>query len=194
MRKTNADPSALKQATAPKLKDNLERANATLDRIQKNLEDYLETKRAAFPRFLFLSNDELLEILAEARNPQAVQPHLIKCFDNIKRLDFGDSSTSIDIFNMFSGEGEKVGLGKNLKARGNVETWLGKVEEHMFTSLRDLTKLAVQEYEEQVSSLRSLKVRIPLHPLANALGAGAHPLGENAHGPDRPHGGDDILG
>ena len=84
MRKCNADPSALKQATAPKLKENLEKANATLDRVQKNLEDYLETKRAAFPRFFFLSNDELLEILAEARNPQAVQPHLIKCFDNIK--------------------------------------------------------------------------------------------------------------
>lgn len=79
MRRTNNDPSALKSATAPKLKENLEKANATLDRIQKNLEDYLETKRSAFPRFFFLSNDELLEILAEARNPQAVQPHLIKC-------------------------------------------------------------------------------------------------------------------
>ena len=149
MRKTNNDATALKACTAPKLKENLEKANATLDRIQKNLEDYLETKRAAFPRFFFLSNDELLEILAEARNPQAVQPHLIKCFDNIKKLDFGDSPGSIDIFAMYSGEGEKVGLGKNLKARGNVETWLGSVEEHMFSSLRALTKLAVQEYEEQ---------------------------------------------
>ena len=78
-----------------------------------------------------------------------MQPHLIKCFDNIKRLDFGDSPTSIDIFAMYSGEGEKVGLGKNLKARGNVEFWLGAVEDHMFKSLRELTKVAVQEYEEQ---------------------------------------------
>ena len=78
-----------------------------------------------------------------------MQPHLIKCFDNIKRLDFGDSPTSIDIFAMFSGEGEKVSLGKNLKARGNVEAWLGSVEDHMFKSLRELTKVAVGEYEEQ---------------------------------------------
>ena len=121
MRKTNTDSSALKSACAPKLKGQLEKANATLEKINKNLEDYLETKRAAFLRFFFLSNDELLEILAEARNPQAVQPHLIKWFDSIKKLDFGDGPISIEIAAMFSNQSERVPLGKNLKARGNLE-------------------------------------------------------------------------
>ena len=71
--------------------------NESLDYIQKNLEAYLETKRQAFARFYFLSDDELLEILAQTRDPRAVQPHLRKCFDCIQKLQFGEG-TSIDIY------------------------------------------------------------------------------------------------
>ena len=38
-----------------------------------------------------------------------------KCFDGIRRLEFGDDAKSIDILGMVSGEGERVSLGKSLK-------------------------------------------------------------------------------
>eukprot|EP00898_Chlorokybus_atmophyticus_P006606 jgi/Chlat1/6947/Chrsp52S06617 len=146
MRRTKDRSNALQAGTTPGWLEAFQKSNETLDRIQKNLEDYLETKRMAFPRFYFLSNDELLEILAQTRNVQAVQPHMSKCFDGIKSLDFGDDPKSIDILAMVSGEGERVGLGKNLKARGNVEQWLTAVEQNMVASLRRLAKAAFQDY------------------------------------------------
>ena len=38
-------------------------------------------------------------------------------------------------------------MAQGLKARGNVEDWLGKVEEAMFFNLRRLTKAAIGDFE-----------------------------------------------
>lgn len=48
-----------------------------LESCQKSLNDYLDSKRNAFPRFFFISDDELLSILGSS-NPACVQEHMIK--------------------------------------------------------------------------------------------------------------------
>ena len=135
MRVVNTNPNCVATGTHKGRKELFAKHNATLDSIQKKLEEYLETKRASFPRFYFLSNDELLEILAQTKDPRAVQPYLRKCFDNLVRLEFKGSGI-LDIRKMFSSEGEEVALGKNLKARGTVEEWLTSVEDRMRVALK----------------------------------------------------------
>jgi dynein heavy chain, axonemal len=94
MRKLNKIPLAIRAGTQPGLLETFQNNNSLLDQIMKCLEAYLESKRVVFSRFYFLSNDELLEILAQTRNPHAVQPHLRKCFDAINKLEFAGSPPS----------------------------------------------------------------------------------------------------
>lgn len=88
----------------------------------------MEEKRFAFPRFYFLSNDELLEILAKANDLQAVNKHIKKCFDNISRLDFGPDPRSVVVEGMISGEGENVPFIKPVSTKNEIEVWLNMVQ------------------------------------------------------------------
>ena len=76
-----------------------------LDVVQKGLNAYLEGKRASFPRFYFLSNDDLLEILSQTKEVENVRPHLRKVFENLMDVTFKPDKT---ITAMFSGEKEEI--------------------------------------------------------------------------------------
>ncbi|XP_013362490.1 PREDICTED: dynein heavy chain 14, axonemal isoform X4 [Chinchilla lanigera] len=86
MSKVRNKLDALRITTSAGVLEILQNCNIHLEHIKKSLEDYLEIKRMIFPRFYFLSNADLLDILADSRNPESVQPHLVKCFENIKQV------------------------------------------------------------------------------------------------------------
>nr|KAG5688710.1 hypothetical protein BaRGS_029536 [Batillaria attramentaria] len=100
MTRLNSVKNALRGTHHQGMLEQLNEMNTKLEEIQKSLDMYLETKRQIFPRFYFLSNDDLLEILGQSKNPEAVQPHLKKCFDNIKSLKMSKEN-EIDILLKF---------------------------------------------------------------------------------------------
>ncbi|XP_032872211.1 dynein heavy chain 2, axonemal [Amblyraja radiata] len=138
------EPNALRGTHHPGLLDSLNGMNGKLEEIEKSLDMYLETKRQIFPRFYFLSNDDLLEILGQSRNPPAVQPHMKKCFDNIKTLKMQKVGVTnkMEAAGMFSADGEYVEFKHPTLLEGPVEAWLCDVERTMRFTLKDLLKEA----------------------------------------------------
>ncbi|KXS21750.1 hypothetical protein M427DRAFT_107149 [Gonapodya prolifera JEL478] len=146
MTQAKAKPGVIDCCADAKLLEVLKDANKMLELVSKGLTAYLESKRIAFPRFFFLSDDELLQILSQTKDPTAVQPHLRKCFENIAKLDFQPDK---QITAMYSGEGEKVAISEPFYPKGNVEEWLLKTEDSMRKSMKKVMLDGLHSYPQK---------------------------------------------
>ncbi|GAB0093903.1 hypothetical protein DMENIID0001_090950 [Sergentomyia squamirostris] len=130
------------------LQKRLEDILSLLVLCEKALNDYLETKRLAFPRFYFVSSADLLNILSNGNRPELVGRHLTKLFDSIAKLKYlEDKKTSIG---MHSKENDEfVEFWQECHCTGKVEEWLARVTETMRRTLHGLFEAAVAAYEKK---------------------------------------------
>ncbi|KAH9577240.1 Dynein heavy chain [Trypanosoma melophagium] len=134
-------------------KEVLQNVLEQLERCQRALNQYLEAKRDIFPRFYFISDDDLLEILAQSRNPVVIQSHLKKLFMGIHSVRF--DSQKEHILQIHSLEGEVVPLEQPVRITDEVEDWLSRLDTEMKDTLeahliRCLKKLDIGAYSTQI--------------------------------------------
>ncbi|XP_044933442.1 cytoplasmic dynein 2 heavy chain 1 isoform X4 [Mustela putorius furo] len=107
-----------------------------LQRCQKSLNEFLEEKRSVFPRFYFLGDDDLLEVLGQSTSPSVIQSHLKKLFAGINSVCFDEESKHITA--MKSLDGEVVPFKNKVLLSNNVETWLNDLAFEMKQTLKQL--------------------------------------------------------
>ncbi|DBA69380.1 TPA: Dynein gamma chain, flagellar outer arm [Trebouxia sp. C0005] len=119
-----------------------------LELCQKSLSAYLETKRAEFPRFYFVSDPTLLEILSLGSDPPSVVPHFQSgLFDSLTNVSF-DKVDKTKMLEMFSQQGEKVEFERPVEAKGMVEVWLQKLVDGMQGTVKNTIKRAYRNVQE----------------------------------------------
>ncbi|KAM6240342.1 dynein axonemal heavy chain 9 isoform 3-T3 [Spheniscus humboldti] len=145
-------PNVVEATNKPGLSQQLEDIQSRLSLCEKALAEYLDMKRLAFPRFYFISSADLLDILSNGTNPQLVQRHLSKLFDNLARmkfqLDSEQKATKVGL-GMYSREEEYVSFSEPCDCSGQVEVWLNHVLDSMRATVRDEMTEAVMAYEEK---------------------------------------------
>lgn len=84
----------------------LERLADMLAKVQKALGDYLERERSSFPRFYFVGDEDLLEIIGNSKNIARLQKHFKKMFAGVSSILLRDEDTIVT--GLASREGEEV--------------------------------------------------------------------------------------
>jgi dynein heavy chain 1 len=146
MKKVSKSPYVMDVLNIPDLQKSLERLAELLTKIQKALGEYLERERASFPRFYFVGDEDLLELIGNSRDVVRVQKHFRKMFAGLHSLRLSEDASSI--VGITSKEGEYITLRKPISFARNpkINDWLSLLELEMKQSLAFSTAEAVQEF------------------------------------------------
>ena len=147
----NRSPLAIRACKKAGLAATIQGMDEKLEMIQKCLDQYLETKRMIFPRFYFVSDDDLLEILGQSRDPLQVQKHIKKCFEGVKFMDLVApgkmGNKTYEAKAIIAPDGETADLAERIIIDGPVELWLVELEKAMQLCLQKHLAASIVAYK-----------------------------------------------
>lgn len=106
MKKVTKSPLVMDVLNIPGVQRSLERLADLLGKIQKALGEYLERERSSFPRFYFVGDEDLLEIIGNSKNIPRLQKHFKKMFAGVAAIILDEDDTVVT--GIASKEGEEV--------------------------------------------------------------------------------------
>ncbi|EMG45477.1 ro-1 Dynein heavy chain [Candida maltosa Xu316] len=122
----------------------------SLTKVRKSLTDYLEKQRELFPRFYFIGNEDLLDLIGGSNDIVRINNHLKKMFSGIDRLNYMPESSSIT--GVVSEQGEELTLQTpiSLIKYNRLNEWLRELELEMKLTLSYLIKDNLQIWKADV--------------------------------------------
>ncbi|XP_066142886.1 dynein heavy chain, cytoplasmic isoform X6 [Euwallacea fornicatus] len=148
MKKVSKSPMVMDVLNIPGVQRALERLADLLGKIQKALGEYLERERTSFPRFYFVGDEDLLEIIGNSKNIARLQKHFKKMFAGVASIILNEDNTVI--LGIASREGEEVAFRTPVSTveHPKINEWLSLVEKEMRVTLASSLTQAVQDIKQ----------------------------------------------
>jgi dynein heavy chain 1 len=144
MKRVSKSPLVMDVLNIQGVQKTLERLAELLAKIQKALGEYLERERASFPRFYFVGDEDLLEIIGNSKNIGRLQKHFKKMFAGVHTLLMNEDNTIVN--GVVSKEGEEVHFYNHISIMdSSINEWLTKVEKEISLTLAKLLSKAIPE-------------------------------------------------
>ncbi|OMJ11354.1 Cytoplasmic dynein 1 heavy chain 1 [Smittium culicis] len=146
MKRVYKSPYVLDVLSLPNVQKSLERLLDLLGKIQRALGEYLERERLSFPRFYFVGDEDLLEIIGNSKDITRIQKHIQKMFAGISSIQIDSEGT--EITGMASRQGEEISFERKIDLSKNpkINEWLSSIENEMKDTLADLLDRSVNSY------------------------------------------------
>ena len=144
MERIRNNPNAKESLAVESFKEKFEKLGFALDKIQNALKDLLRQRRSKFARFYFLSDEDMFELLGNAKNAVVINKHLKKMYEGIKSLTIEEKlvdrkNKQSKFLQMVSPDGEVISLNSPVDITENLIKLMEDIEKQMKETLK--TKL-----------------------------------------------------